>query len=154
MSRCRIVARSPVSTAVLISLRPSIKALKVLMIAGRFSAQISSQIAGCPEAMRVMSRKPPAAKRNNAACSVARDPATPIKVAAVRCGTWLTMATNSSWRTGSRPTTSAPRSLTIFATVANAASEVVEVGVRTHTAPVNSSPSAPSSPSSSLPAIG
>ena len=87
VSRCRIVARSPVSTAVLISLRPSIKALKVLMIAGRFSAQISSQIAGCPEAMRVISRKPPAAKRNNAACSVARDPATPIKVAAVRCGT-------------------------------------------------------------------
>ena len=41
-----------------------------------------------------------------------------------------------------------------LATAANVASAVPAVGVRTHTAPLNIAPSAPSSPSSSLPAIG
>ena len=41
-----------------------------------------------------------------------------------------------------------------MAATANVASAVPAVGVRTHTAPLNIAPSAPSSPSSSLPAIG
>ena len=66
------------------------------MIAGRFSAQMSSQMSGWPLAMRVMSRNPPAARRSRAACSSARSAATPIRLAAVRWGTWLTTATISS----------------------------------------------------------
>ena len=77
-------------------------------IAGRFSAQMSSQMPGWPLAMRVMSRKPPAASRSSAACSSARSLARPISVAAVRCGTWLTTATTWSWRSGPSATTSAP----------------------------------------------
>ena len=69
-------------------------------IAGRFSAQTSSQMSGWPLATRVMSRKPPAARRSRAACSSARSAATPIRLAAVRCGTWLTTATISSWCCG------------------------------------------------------
>ena len=69
-------------------------------IASRFSPQMSGQIPGWPDAMRVMSRKPPAARRSSAACSSARSSATPMSVAAVRCGTWDTTATSASWRSG------------------------------------------------------
>ena len=51
-------------------------------------------------------------------------------------------------------TTSAPSSATTAATSENVPSAVDDVGVSTHTAPLNIAPSAPSSPSSSLPAIG
>ena len=85
-------------------------------MAGRFSAQMSSQMSGCPLAIRVMSRKPPAARRSSAACSSARSAATPIRLAAVRWGTWLTTATISSWRSGGIATTSAPSSATTAAT--------------------------------------
>ena len=44
--------------------------------------------------------------------------------------------------------------MTTLGTVASARSSVLGVGVSTHTAPLNMSASAPSSPSSSLPAIG
>ena len=123
-------------------------------MAGRFSAQMSSQMSGCPLAMRVMSRNPPAANRSRAACSSARSEATPIKLAAVRWGTWLTTATISSWRSGAMATTSAPSWATMAATAENEASAVSATGVSTHTAPLNIEPSAPSRPSSSLPAIG
>ena len=115
---------------------------------------MSSQIPGWPEAMRVMSRNPPAASRSSAACSSARSLASPISVAAVRCGTWLITATTWSWRSAGRATTSAPSSATIAAVVAKVVSAVLGAGVSTHTAPTNISGSAPSSPSSSLPAIG
>ena len=58
--------------------------------------------------MRVMSRNPPAASRSRAACSAAPSAARPIKLAAARCGTWLTTATISSWRSGDIATISAP----------------------------------------------
>ena len=80
------------------SIRPS----RADTMAGRFSAQMSSQISGWPLAMRVMSRNPPAARRSSAACSSARSAATPIRLAAARCGTWLTTATISSWRSGAK----------------------------------------------------
>ena len=51
---------------------PSISSSSAARIAGRFSAQMSSQMPGWPLAMRVMSRKPPAASRSSAACSSAR----------------------------------------------------------------------------------
>ena len=57
-------------------------------MASRFSSQMSGQMAGWPDAMRVMSRKPPAARRSRAACSSARSSASVISVAAVRWGTW------------------------------------------------------------------
>ena len=39
-------------------------------MASRFSAQMSGQMPGCPAATRVMSRKPPAARRSSApSCS-------------------------------------------------------------------------------------
>ena len=101
-----------------------------------------------------MSRKPPAARRSKAACSSARSLANPINVAAVRWGTWLITATTWSCRSAGRATTSAPSSATTAAAVANVASEVPACGVSTHTAPTNIDASAPSSPSSSLPAIG
>ncbi len=55
-------------------------------MAVRFSAQMSGQIPGWPEAMRVMSRKPPAARRSRARCSVARSSARRISAAAVEVG--------------------------------------------------------------------
>ena len=66
-------------------------------MAVRFSAQMSGQMPGCPEAMRVMSRKPPAASRSRARCSVARSSAIRMSDAAVRCGTCDTTATSASW---------------------------------------------------------
>ena len=123
-------------------------------MATRFSAQMSSHRSGCPAAMRVMSRNPPAARRSSAACSSARWSATVMSAAAVRWGTWLTTATSVSWRSGGRATTSAPRSDTIRATAANVVSAVSAVGVSTQTAPSNIAASAPSSPSSSDPAMG
>ena len=93
-------------------------------MAGRFSAQMSSQMFGWPLAMRVMSRKPPAARRSSAACSSARSLARPISVAAVRCGTWLMTATTWSCRSAGRATTSAPSSATTAATAANVVSAV------------------------------
>ena len=50
----------------------------------------------CYRITRVMSRNPPAARRSSAACCYARSAATPIRLAAVRCGTWLTTETISS----------------------------------------------------------
>ena len=107
-------------------------------MASRFSAQMPGQIAGWPEAMRVMSRKPPAARRSSAACSSARWSARLISAAAARWGTWLTTATRTSWRSGGSATTSAPRLDTTDATAANTASVVAAVGVSTQTAPSNS----------------
>ena len=74
-------------------------------MATRFSAQMSGQMPGWPAAMRVMSRKPPAARRSRARCSSARSSARRIRVAAVRWGTWDTTATSASWRSGARATT-------------------------------------------------
>ena len=93
-------------------------------MAVRFSAQMSGQIPGCPAAMRVMSRKPPAASRRRAACSVALSVARAIRVAAVRWGTWDTMATTWSWRSGWRATTSAPSDDTSARTRVNASGSV------------------------------
>ena len=123
-------------------------------IATRFSAQMSGQMAGWPEAIRVMSRKPPAARRNRAACSSARWSASDIREAAARWGTWLTTATRASWRSAGRATTSAPRLDTTDATAAKAVSVVEAVGVSTQTAPSNMSASDPPRPSCSEPAIG
>ena len=55
-----------------ISVSPSMSWSRTSTIAGRFSAQMSSQMPGRPLATRVMSRKPPAASRSSAACSSAR----------------------------------------------------------------------------------
>ena len=123
-------------------------------MAGRFCSQMSSQMSGWPLAMRVMSRNPPAARRSSAACSSAPSAARPIRLAAVRCGTWLTVATIWSWCSGVIATISAPSSATAPATTLSVASAVRGPGVSTHTAPLNIVPSAPSRPSSSLPAIG
>ena len=77
-------------------------------IPARFSTQTSGQMPGSPAAMRVMSRNPPAARRSRVACSRAVSAARFIRVAAVRCGTWDTMATRSSWRAAGSSTTLAP----------------------------------------------
>ena len=123
-------------------------------MATRFSAQMSGQMPGWPAAMRVMSRKPPAASRSRARCSSDRSSARRIRVAAVRCGTCDTTATSASWRSGGIATTSAPRSVTMVRTAAKAASSVPGTGVSTQVAPSNRSARAPSTPSSSEPAIG
>ena len=86
-------------------------------MAWALSAQMSGQIAGVPAATRVMSRKPPAARRSRAAsCSAARLAAF-MRVAATRCGTWETTATSRSWSEGARATTSAPSAPTTDWTV-------------------------------------
>ena len=97
-------------------------------MASRFSAQMSGQMPGEPAAMRVMSRKPPAASRRRAACSAAPSVASAMRVAAVRWGTWDTMATTWSWRSGGRATTSAPSDDTSDRTRANASGSVSTVG--------------------------
>ena len=123
-------------------------------MASRFSAQMSGQMAGEPAAMRVMSRKPPAARRSRAACSSAPSAARAMSVAAVRWGTWDTIATSSSWRSGGRATTSAPRDVTTDRMRAKASGSVSTVGVSTHVAPSKRLASAPSTPSCSEPAMG
>ena len=55
---------------------------------------------GCPAAIRVMSRKPPAASRSSVRRSSSLAVATSISVDAASCGTWLTSATSSSWCVG------------------------------------------------------
>ena len=123
-------------------------------MASRFSAQMSGQMAGEPAATRVMSRKPPAARRRRAACSSAPSAARAMSVAAVRWGTWDTIATSSSWRSGGRATTSAPRDVTTDRMRAKALGSVSTVGVSTHVAPSKRLASAPSTPSCSEPAMG
>ncbi|MGA2209230.1 MAG: hypothetical protein ABSH30_06315 [Acidimicrobiales bacterium] len=63
-------------------------------------------------------------------------------------------ATSSSWRSGARATTSAPREAITDCRAVKADGSVSSVGVRTQVAPTNSSGSAPSGPSCSDPAIG
>ncbi len=77
-------------------------------MASRFSAQMSGQMPGWPAAMRVMSRNPPAARRSTARCSSDALAARRIMVAAVRWGTWDTVATSESCRSGGMATTDAP----------------------------------------------
>ena len=124
-------------------------------MASRFSPQMSGQMPGCPAAMRVMSRNPPAARRSSARCSSLRSSASRMSVAAVRWGTWDTTATSASWRSGGRATTSAPeRADDLADRGVSALASVPSVGVSTHVAPSNSSAAAPSTPSCSEPAIG
>ena len=72
-------ARSSAPTTSRISVSPAMRPSSAETMAGRFSAQMSSQMSGWPLAMRVMSRKPPAARRSSAACSSARSAASPIR---------------------------------------------------------------------------
>ncbi len=123
-------------------------------MAVRFSAQMSGQMPGWPDAMRVMSRKPPAASRSRARCSVDRSSARRIREAAARCGTCETTATNPSWWSGASAITSAPRPVMTDRSRAKDVSSVVPVGVSTQTAPAKRSGSAPSIPSCSEPAMG
>ena len=104
--------------------------------------------------MRVMSRKPPAARRSSVACSSPPVAATSMSVVAASWGTWLTTATRASWCSGVTATTSAPSSETRVWIVENAAASVLCVGVSTHVDPTKRSALAPSSPSCSDPAIG
>ena len=108
----------------------SIKSPRAVRIAGRFSAQMSSQMSGCPLAMRVMSRNPPAASRNSAACSSPRSAARPIKPAAARCGDVADDRDHVVVVLGADATTSAPNCDTMPATAANVASAVTGSGVR------------------------
>ena len=73
-----------------------------------FSVQMSGQIPGCPAATLVMSRNPPAARRNKEPFCSAPVAAAFIKVAATRCGTCETTATRRSWSGAERTSTSAP----------------------------------------------
>ena len=79
-------------------------------MASALSSQIPGQIVGWPAAIRVMSRKPPAANWSSAPCSSPRSAARAIRVAAVRWGTWETTATRRSCSRGSSATTLAPKS--------------------------------------------
>ena len=74
----------------------AMKSSSVSKIATRFSRQMSSQIPGLLDAIRVISRKPPAAILSTEACSSDRASATLIRVAAAKCGTWLTTAMSRS----------------------------------------------------------
>ena len=65
-------------------------------MAAAFSAQMSGQMPGCPAATRVMSRKPPAARRSRVPSCSAPALAAFISVAATRWGTWETTATRRS----------------------------------------------------------
>ena len=144
----------PVSIASRTSPSSSISWLSAPTIATRFSAQMSSQMSGRPLATRVMSRNPPAASRSSAACSIDRSSASVMRDAAVRCGTWLTTATTSSWRSGAMATTSAPSTEMTVVSWENTRSSASSSGVSTQIAPSNRFGSAPSNPSRSLPAIG
>ncbi len=123
-------------------------------MAGALSRQMSGQIAGDPAAIRVMSLKPPAARRSSAVWASVASVASPMRVAAVRCGTWETTATRSSCRSGASATRSAPRLAMTDWILEKAFGSVDDVGVRTQVEPANSSGSAPSGPSCSDPAIG
>ena len=123
-------------------------------MASRLVSQTSGHMPGGLEAMRVMSRKPPAARRSSARWSMDRWSATVIRVAAVRWGTWDTTATMRSCSAGGIETTSAPRPDTIERRSAKARPSVRSVGVSTHTAPRKRVGSAPATPSRSEPAMG
>ena len=119
-----------------------------------FSAQMSGQIPGWPAATRVMSRKPPAARRSSAPSCSAPALAAFISVAATRWGTWETTATSRSWSAAESTRTSAPRLSTTPLRRSKTSRSVTAVGVSTQTAPSKRSGSAPCSPICSEPAIG
>ena len=98
------------------------------------SAQMSGQMPGCPAATRVMSRKPPAARRSRAPSCSAPALAAFIRVAATRWGTWETTATSRSWSSAESTRTSAPRLSTTPRSRSKAPRSVAGVGVRTQTA--------------------
>ncbi len=79
-------------------------------MAPAFSSQMSGQMVGWPAAIRVMSRKPPAASCRRAACSWPTPLARSMRVAAVRWGTCDTTATRASCCSGARARTLAPKS--------------------------------------------
>ena len=108
-------------------------------MAVRFSAQMSGQMPGWPDAMRVMSRKPPAARRSRARCSSARSSARRISDAAVRWGTCDTTATSASWRSGASDDHVGAELGDHRPQRGEGASSVAAVGVSTHTAPANRS---------------
>ena len=86
VSSARMVARSlPAMAASRVARRPR-SAARPARIASRLSTQTSGQIAGWPAATRVMSRKPPAARRSRAASLSASSAASFIIAPATRCG--------------------------------------------------------------------
>ena len=87
-------------------------------------------------------------------CSSDASAASAIRFAAVRCGTWETTATSSSWRSGGSATRSAPKVDDERPHRGERLGIGRSVGVSTHVAPANRSASAPSGPSCSDPAIG
>ena len=123
-------------------------------MAAAFSAQISGQIPGWPAATRVMSRKPPAARRRRVPSCSAPSVAAFISAAATRCGTWDTTATSRSWSAAERTSTSAPRLITTPLSRLKDSRSVAAVGVSTQTAPSKRSGSAPCRPVCSDPAMG
>ncbi len=158
VAACSSSASSPaLSAAATRSRMPNRSASNVsraATMAGAFSAQTSGQIPGWPAAMRVMSRKPPAASRSSAPCSSAARSARFMSVAAVKWGTWDTIATSVSCCCGDRARISAPRLVTTAWRRAYASGSVLVVGVSTHVAPTKRSGSAPSMPTCSDPAMG
>ena len=109
-------------------------------IASRLARQMSGQIAGWLDAMRVMSRKPPAARRSSTACSSLPRLATFISVDAASCGTWLTTATSASWSSGVTASASAPSVADPRAHRGERArGRCAAVGVSTQVAPTNRS---------------
>lgn len=104
--------------------------------------------------MRVMSLKPPAARRSSAPCSSARSLARPISVAVVRCGTWLIHGYDLVVALGRQGDDIGPELGDHRGHRANVVSAVAVFGVSTQTAPLNIPASAPSRPSNSDPAIG
>ena len=124
-------------------------------IASALSAQTSGQIAGCPAAIRVMSRKPPAARRSSAAFSCELSAASAISVAAVRCGHVRDDGHERVVPLGRERDDIGPEEETTLAQHAEGAADRCRaVGVSTQVAPTKASASAPSSPSCSEPAIG
>ena len=119
------------------------------------ATQMSGQIAGCPAAMRVMSRNPPAASRSSSACSLAavggdvhqRGRRELRHVAHDRHERVVVLGRDLD-DLGAEPADHAPdRGV-------RGRGRCRRSGVSTHVAPANRSASAPSSPSCSEPAIG
>ena len=114
---------------------------------------MSRHISGWLEAMRVKSRKPPAAKEKSCA-ELLRFATSCTSAYASTCGRWLTAASTASCSSASMRLTFAPQADHAASTVATEALAFSFSGVSTTRRPWNSSALAAAAPLFSAPAIG
>ena len=142
IARCRLV-------------KSSLKRASISNTASPLFINTSRHITGSDAAIRVKSLNPPALYLITSLCVTAsKSAAVPTILNAIKCGTWLVIASTRSWWSASMISTSDPMACHKSEIVATACLSVSASGVRIHQRLSNSSANPASGPESSVPAIG